>query len=430
MSNNLFQNDSIIGNSLIGFEIKGTFKDDENILLEKLKNILNRDITYSNTDFKLLEPTDLTCVIGKINNNTYEIKTSMYSYFEAIFILPKILEFLTSLKSYKNSYLYVNIGFNKDSVNLTQLNILKFIFEFNENLILKSLIDLTKNSSIKKLSEIKPLTLENCSEPVQKQVDSYKFLSDEDDNFGISFTCLNEGIVKFKYIQDINYRQKWEEIVKCLNHTIITLYNTSANIDFDEKEIKKVEELNTEFKEYETTFSCFEMFVSKYKSIKLTIDLNNDKSVVNMIYPSIKDKLFNVTIYNNISNASINYDTDISKLQIKDVDIKNCFNLNHIDIVNCDIEDSCIKDCDLYDTKIKNSTIIRCNLFGYANCSESNFNDCFISRNIQLKNCFVYGQLGKMGGAMIGGSLKNTTVLTSMADIHNDVEKENVNEIQ
>ena len=37
MDNRLFQNDNITGNSLIGFEIKGVFKDTENVLLEKIK---------------------------------------------------------------------------------------------------------------------------------------------------------------------------------------------------------------------------------------------------------------------------------------------------------------------------------------------------------------------------------------------------------
>ena len=47
-----------------------------------------------------------------------------------------------------------------------------------------------------------------------------------------------------------------------------------------------------------------------------------------------------------------------------------------------------------------------------------------------MKDCNVSGPLGKMGGIMKGGSLKNTTVISSMADIDDDVEKINVNEIQ
>ena len=76
------------------------------------------------------------------------------------------------------------------------------------------------------------------------------------------------------------------------------------------------------------------------------------------------------------------------------------------------------------------STIIDCNIFGYADYKNCNIKDSFVSRNIILKDCNVSGSLGKMGGAMKGGSLKNTTIIASMAEIGDDVQKENVNEIQ
>ena len=104
MADNLFQNDHITGNSLIGFEFKGLFKDDENVLLTKLKDILNRDVTFSNIKYKLLEPTDHQAVMS-IDGKYCEVKTPQYSYFEALFILPKILELLKTLKDEMNSYL-------------------------------------------------------------------------------------------------------------------------------------------------------------------------------------------------------------------------------------------------------------------------------------------------------------------------------------
>ena len=63
MNNKLFQNDHITGNSQIGFEFRGQFKDDENVLLNKLKDILNRDVNFSNIKYKLLEPTDHNAVL-------------------------------------------------------------------------------------------------------------------------------------------------------------------------------------------------------------------------------------------------------------------------------------------------------------------------------------------------------------------------------
>ena len=110
--------------------------------------------------------------------------------------------------------------------------------------------------------------------------------------------------------------------------------------------------------------------------------------------------------------------------------MKKCHHLHGVDIVDSEIDNSYIKDCDFYDTKITNSKIVNCNLFGYADCKDSKFKDCFISRNIKLTDCDVYGELGKMGGTMVGGTLKNTTILVDFADISPTVELDNVNEMK
>ena len=65
MDSNLFQNDHITGNSLIGLEFCGLFKEDENILIEKLKDVLNRNINYSNIEYKLLNPTNDNAILIK-----------------------------------------------------------------------------------------------------------------------------------------------------------------------------------------------------------------------------------------------------------------------------------------------------------------------------------------------------------------------------
>ena len=53
MNMKLFQNDSITGNSLIGFEIKCSFKKEEDELMLLLSPVLNREILYSNIEYKL-----------------------------------------------------------------------------------------------------------------------------------------------------------------------------------------------------------------------------------------------------------------------------------------------------------------------------------------------------------------------------------------
>ena len=427
MKDNLFQNDHITSSSLIGFEFKGQFKDDENVLLGKLKDILNRDVNFSNIKYKLLEPTDKSAIL--IQDGKYcEVKTPQYSYFEALFILPRILELLKTLKDYKNSYIYFRIGFNKNLCDLDQLNILKFSFEFNEDYVLKHLSDLTLDGDFEKISEITPDNIESCMDTIKKRFDELKY--SENDIYGIDFSTLKLGYITFKYAQEINYREKWDEILKCINHTIIALYNSSMSYTLTDDETKKSEEYDKKFKDISKAFGCYELFKEKYKKIKLTKDLNNDGMEIDIIFPAIKDKLFDIVIKNNITEAEINYDSDVSKLQLKNLEVKKCYHLCGVDIVDSELTNCSLQDCDIYDTKLEKSTIKKCNLFGYATCKNSKFYDSYISRNIKLKDCIVTGPLGKMGGIMDGGSLKNTTIISTMADIADDVEKINVNEIQ
>jgi hypothetical protein len=237
------------------------------------------------------------------------------------------------------------------------------------------------------------------------------------------------GYVTLKYLSDIDYNKKIEDILKCINHTIITLHNASTVLEYTEEELKKIEKYNEDFDTFSKAFGCYELFREKYKGIKLTVDLDADRSNINLIFPSIKDKLFNLVVCNNIKQATVNYDGDVSRLQIKDVDLVKCYHLEGIDIVECDIRNCNVRKCDIYDCEIEDSFINDCNLFGYCDCVESKFKNCFISNNIKLVNSHVFGALGKFAGNIDSGSVKNTTVITSMAEIGDKVKKVNINEI-
>lgn len=428
MNKNLFQNDHITGNSQIGFEFKGQFKDDENVLLTKLKDILNREVSFSNIKYKLLEPTETQAVMT-MDGKLCEVKTPQYSYFEALFILPKILELMKNIKDEKNSYLYFRIGFNKDFCDVSQVNVMKFALEFNEDYILKHIADLTLDGSFEKLSDIKPFDLEACSDTIKKRMDGLKY-TDYEDIYGIDFSTIKLNYVTFTYAREINFRNKWEELLKSINHAIITLYNSSIAYNFTDEETEKLKELDDKYNTIAQSFRCYELFKEKYRGIKLTKDLNNDSTEIDIIFPAIKDKLFDIIIKCGIKEAEINYDSDVSRLQLKNLEVKKCYHLNGVDIVDSELTNCTINNCDVYDTKIEKSSIIKSNLFGYADCKECKIKDSFISRNIKLKDCIVSGALGKMGGIMKGGALRNTTIITSMADIDDDVDKTNVNEVQ
>lgn len=429
MTKDLFKNDNIVGNSLIGFEIEGVFKDDEDILMQNLSSVLNREVMFSNIKYRLLEPTDNRAVLIK-DGERYIVKTPLYSYYEMMFVMPGILEYLKTLKDYKKSRLYFKIGFNKEFVDLCQLNIMKFVLNFNEKMVLDTFGDITRNGEYCKICDIKPLSLEACDGTVQSQFEHLRYIDENDCEYGIDFSDIKLGFITFKYIYGINYRDKWDDILKVLNHVVVVLYNSANTPVFTDEESKKIEKYNEEFKDYKKVFDNYEAFAAKYRSIKMSVDLDTDKMRLNMIFPAIKEQLFNLVVCSGIKDAAINYDSDVSKIQLKDLEIKNCYHLSGLDIVESELTSCNIKDCDIYDSKVVDSAVIRCNIFGYSDYKDCVIKDSFVSRNIALKDCDVSGSLGKMGGSMKGGSLRNTTVIISMAEIDDDVQKENVNEIQ
>ena len=148
-----------------------------------------------------------------MNGKLCEVKTPQYNYFEALFILPKILELLKGLKDEKNSYLYFRIGFNDRFCDVSQINVMKFVLEFNEDYILKHLTDLTLDGSFEKLTDIKPLDLESCSNTIRKRMDELKY-TDYDDIYGIDFSTFNPSAAR---------------ACVAVDNTLISAYRTCIN---------------------------------------------------------------------------------------------------------------------------------------------------------------------------------------------------------
>ena len=86
------------------------------------------------------------------------------------------------------------------------------------------------------------------------------FHTDETDIYGITFDKLNLGYISFKYAKDINYRNKWEEILKCINHTIITIYNTSMDPNLNKDEIDELDKLNKKLSQHSNYYDKYLLY--------------------------------------------------------------------------------------------------------------------------------------------------------------------------
>jgi uncharacterized protein YjbI with pentapeptide repeats len=98
----------------------------------------------------------------------------------------------------------------------------------------------------------------------------------------------------------------------------------------------------------------------------------------------------------------INYDSDQGRMQVKGAKLDKCFLVQGLDFVECELQGNII-ECDLFQCNVKSSSLIRCNLFGMTEAEGCKVESCYTSRNVTLKNCYVYGQNSVFSGEMEGG---------------------------
>jgi len=139
-----------------------------------------------------------------------------------------------------------------------------------------------------------------------------------------------------------------------------------------------------------------------YPKIKLMVDLQTYDNIIEMYYPKMRDNIFKLITESGLSSGLLNYDSDISKIQIKDSVLNKCFLVENVDLIDCTIKGN-IKTCDLFNCEILNSSVLQSNLFGNTTVKKSKIEDSYVSRNVMNDDCYIFGKLGVFSGEMNGG---------------------------
>lgn len=423
----IFGYDSIFANSLIGFDIRCKFKIDEDDVIKGISEVFSRRCLVKNDNY--VHSIGSEEVLIEEDNGVYTIHTCQFSYFEVVYLIPKILAFLKkNAKSYDSSCCDVFVGFRKEFIQLGDINLPKYLLSLKEDYITKMFGDRINTQRCRSVKELVPMSLDVCKDGFIKVIDKLKNIDDKERIYAIDFTSLHLDIVKFKYIGGKEWFNDSDKFIKVLNYYILSLYDATSNKEFTEKETQDIEKYDKKFANISNAFTSAELFSSEYKDIKLTSDLKEDTSLINLMFGNFKEQLFNIVVINKLTKCEVNYDSDNNRIQLRGAKLENAYKLNGFDIVESTINDSNILSCDLYDCKLDDCDINDCNFFGFSTVKNSSVRDSFISRNIKLVDCSVSGNLGNMAGEMVGGELRNTTLVTSTAQLKN-VNKLNVNEI-
>lgn len=359
--------------------------------------------------------------------NMVEIITGPISYFDAKFYMIKILKFIQEYGyTTEKSSIHYNISFDCPDKNLNDINILKLILNTDEEEIYRIYPSRKGNvyaKTVKKMIPYKEYDFNNI--PIDIVKNNLRFPNDK--YYGINFlhTTKNkeEQRIEYRYIGGKDYEKNIGQISYFLDKFIIDVYS-SINNEFSDNDVKNLEEYLDKNIRNLKSFSKYDNFIVDFPTISIQVDQNNGYDVVNAYYPKIYQKIFNlIDSTNNLNNCIINYVTTFQRIEVIDANIKLNFNLKDYDFINCILSDGIYESCDIVNSQIINSQLIKCKIDG-SDVKGSKILNCNVDSSILKDSFFMNGYLNcdMEGGIFRSGKLGPYANISSTTKIVSDTD--------
>lgn len=404
-----------IHSSNLGFSFEFFTKDKLDLVKESITSALNKKIRVEDISHKGFTPSrdvfkiELDSLGGA---GMFTLKTGALPFVEAKIILSKILKWIRENGSTTSRCsLKLNISFDVNKLgpvgNISKLDIGKFVLNFDEDKVYDEFPDRKDSIYAKSIKFILPLGGMVQSSPNKNIWKNYMFINDK--YYGVDFTGLSNGYIKFRYLGGVNYENKYSTILLMIEYFITSLYEVLDNPVYNENDLSMLDDVLDNHSDILQAYKTYEKFKEKFPKIKLMIDLKTAIPLIEMYYPKIREKIFDLLTKADMTEGKINYDTDASKIQIKDAKLIRCFEINGVDIVDCTVKGN-IKNCDIFTSDVEDSILHEVNLFGASICKDCKIKDSYISRNVTVENCYIFGKKGVFSGDMEGGIFKQGRV--------------------
>lgn len=365
----------------------------------QIENKAHSDFVPTDKVFKL-EP-DMSGGAGLI-----EMVTGPIPYTDVRLLLIKMFAWIDA-NGYTNDRcgLHLNISFKKEAFGkyfITNMNTLKFILDFKEDRVYKFFPkreDLVYAKSVKYIIPKNGLYYFN-----ENTVDKNQFIYPNTKYYGINFLKQEKGYLEFRYLGGKDYQKRSADTLYLLDFFILQLHNTCKDGSLTElnrlelrRIMRKIQPVIDLYKDHRN----FKHFSDIDFSLDLMLDDNNDGESIDMYWDKIKDRVVDLIYRGGLTKGKINYDTDRSRIQVKDGILKGAHDLEGYDFVDCDITGE-IKHSNLYRCNINNADLEFCNIYQSCAIKGSKVKSSYTHSSCHLEDCYVFGT-----DTMFNGTMKN-----------------------
>jgi hypothetical protein len=416
MNNNLQDRYRVLSTSKVGIE----FEFYTNIPLKELTKNLSRALikkvvvpvvitgmgeTSKAKYHSEVEPTATMFKLEKDfsgGKDMYEMITGPLPYEEARLIIIKMNEWIKE-NGWTNDRcaIHLNVSFNDFKARLKEplmnLNVLKFILSWDEEFIY-SRFPVRRNSVYaKSIDDFYPIN-RFVFYDTPANIDNVEYHVPNEKYYGINFTKLVKNYLECRYVGGANYHLKTYKILEVLDYFVEKLYYClDNNTTYNGKEIDKLYKQLKAQKKVVITFSDTEKFNMFYPDIHITVDMKNNLEIIKSYWITIREKLYSLIVDSGLREGYLNLDTDVSTFQLRDGVMEQANHISDVELFDCKISGT-IENCDLYRCEIENSRLTSCKLFddnviknskiSHTLCSEGNILDgCYVENPEELIDC-------------------------------------------
>jgi uncharacterized protein YjbI with pentapeptide repeats len=410
------QNKDILLNSQCGVEFEFYSNHSVEKTAEMLEKHLGRKMQVENKAHSDFVPTDKVFKLEPDMSGgagLIEMVTGPIPYTDVRLLLIKMLKWIDE-NGYTNDRcgIHLNISFKKEAYGkyfITRMNTLKFILDFKEDQVYKFFPqreDLVYAKSIKYI-----LPKNGLYHFDENTVNANQFIYPNTKYYGVNFLKQEKGYLEFRYLGGKDYQKRTNDILHLLDLFIMQLFNACKDSSLNElnrlelrRIMRKMQPIIDLYKDHRN----FKHFQNINFSLDLMLDDKNNGETIDMYWDKIKDDVVRLISMGGMTKGQINYDTDRSKVQIKDGIFKGAHSLVNYELVNCEFSGE-IKNSNLYGCKITNSDLDKCNLYQSTNIKGSKVKSCYTHDSCKLDDCYVFGTDSMFNGSMKDGIFREGT---------------------
>ena len=335
----------------------------------------------------------------------YRFYTDKLNYAKARIVLISAFGVIKEF-GYTDSSCIANfdVQFDKkiSNIELRRLNILKFVLGFNEEMIFRYFPKQKDSIYVKSIKNLLPENRFYRSEFASAS--TYDYILPNMKFYGVIFDDIKDGIVRFRYIGGEKYEYEISSALTVIALCVDSLQEIYFNPTYTEKNKRTLKDIIKGTDRILQAYENSTKFKEKYPKIKLTVDLDENPQILKSKYVKFRDQIFDLLANSDITEGELNYDSELSKIQAKNLK-GHIFEIYDWEFIDCDLTIGYAEDCNFFECKLENSSINRSNVYRYSNVKKSKIEDTYINRTCEIIDSFIHGNVSTIDGKIVRGKI-------------------------